>query len=438
MKQLKRRKFFKSTVLILSCLLAYGSLLPIAQDQGQDQDQETIRLDGLFRTAKIDFQKKDYHGVIRGLELILSYFEDSVESNRDRDLLKARIYLLLGAAFEHRGQKTEATQNYRLSKEIFDAIGEPMELRGVDLGSLELLPAISGTQSMGKKQVIQRPAFKPKKKKRRIPLLLIAATIALGTAAYFLLIKEKKEKVDPNFDTNTLHIEYLMCPESDFMMGDNLNEGDADELPVHPVHLSTFRISKYEITFRQYDLFLNENHDTNMVPDDGGFGRGDIPVMNISYGEAQAFCDWLSRRTGKTLRLPTEAEWEYAARGTDGRRYPWGNSPPDCTLANYDCDIRPHPVGSHPAGASAFQVQDMAGNVAEWCLDRYSSSFYQYSPINNPVNNSGSDGAIANYVIRGGSYEGGSDIRAANREYQAYGSVSYKSTGIGFRIVWVD
>lgn len=430
-KRFRRRTYFKTTALILSCLLAYGSLLPTAQDP------ETVRLEGLFRTAKNDYQNKDYNGSIRSLDLLLSYFEDKVAGNRDRSRLKAQIYLLMGAAFERRGQEQEALQKYRLARDIFGELYEPIELRGVDLDGLVLYQEISGKKPVGAKQVIHRPKPRIKNKENRFPLLLIAATIVVGVAVYFLLIKKKSKKLDPHLDTNTLRIEYLMCPGGQFMMGDNFNEGDADEQPVHPVHLDQFKISKHEITFRQYDMFCDETN--RLKPDDLGLGRENMPVFNVSYGDAVDFCGWLTIRTGKTIRLPTEAQWEYAARGTDQRRYPWGNSPPTCELVNHFCgDFQLHPVGSHPAGASYFQALDMAGNVAEWCMDHYNSTFYDSSPLSNPVFGPGIPGVGTTYVIRGGSFVGYTDIRSASRDHRPYGTNVYKSNDIGFRIVWVD
>jgi formylglycine-generating enzyme required for sulfatase activity len=156
-----------------------------------------------------------------------------------------------------------------------------------------------------------------------------------------------------------------------------------------------------------------------------------------------AFCKWLSRSGGSVYRLPTEAEWEVAARGTDGRRYPWGNEAVDAGgtyRANYapskdknswGLDGFPYaaPVGSFPAGASPFGCLDMAGNVWEWCHDWYDAGYYAQSPAENPRGpESGKE-----RVLRGGSWYHPSELsRPANRD-KLRPDISQAS--IGFRVV---
>lgn len=107
-------------------------------------------------------------------------------------------------------------------------------------------------------------------------------------------------------------------------------------------------------------------------PDDEDWGRKNRPVIFVSWDDASAYCQWLSQKTGLRFNLPTEAQWEKAARGNDQRKYPWGNQEPDKNLANFGFDIdKTTPVDSYPAGASPFGLLDMAGNVWEWCSDWY-------------------------------------------------------------------
>ena len=108
-------------------------------------------------------------------------------------------------------------------------------------------------------------------------------------------------------------IEWIRIPAGEFRMGDNFNEGDSDELPVHTVNLDEYYISKYEITFEQYDRFCNETG--GVKPSDNGWGRYKKPAINVSWKDVQAFCEWLSERTGQNIHLPYEAQWEKAARG---------------------------------------------------------------------------------------------------------------------------
>ncbi len=292
-------------------------------------------------------------------------------------------------------------------------------------------------------RVIERETLRPKKKQIS-PLLVIASVAVVAGIVALLLLKKKKSSaddltspVDSDYDTRELGIHWVRIPAGEFLMGDNFNEGDNDELPVHAVYLDEYYISRYEITFEQYDKF---RRDTNgSLPSDEGWGRGSRPVVMVSWSNAFSFCSWLSHKTGKDIHLPTEAQWEKAARGTDQRRYPWGNAEPNCSLANYCCKDRTDPVGSYPSGVSPYGVHDMAGNVDEWCSDCYDSSYYHYSPYRNP------QGPTSLYckrrVVRGGSWNCNSDLtaRSADRSEHLY-EASYAQpivvyNDVGFRIV---
>jgi len=186
-------------------------------------------------------------------------------------------------------------------------------------------------------------------------------------------------------------------------------------------------ISKYEVTFEQYDAFCDDTSRTK--PDDNGWGRGDRPVINVDYADVTAFCNWMSAETGETIYPPTEAQWEKAARGTDQRRYPWGDGAPNSGLANYNNYVgETMPVGSYPSGVSPYGIHDMAGNVFEWCSDWYDANYYSSSPINNPQG--ASSGTYR--VFRGGSWNNDATvIRSANRPYNTpatYGNL------VGFRV----
>jgi formylglycine-generating enzyme required for sulfatase activity len=206
----------------------------------------------------------------------------------------------------------------------------------------------------------------------------------------------------------------VYIPPGEFMMGqtdeekkwliDQISEKDynsyyTDEIPLHKVYLDGYWMGKYEVTFSQYDRYCNENK--REKPDDVGWGRENRPVIKVSWTEAAAYCQWLSQKTGLQFKLPTEAQWEKAARGNDQRKYPWGSLEPDKNLANFSGNIgKTTPVGSYPAGASPYGLLDMAGNVWEWCGDWYEAGYYKNSPLKNPAGpNSGS-----NRVIRGGSW----------------------------------
>jgi len=253
----------------------------------------------------------------------------------------------------------------------------------------------------------------------------------------------------------SISIDWINIPAGSFEMGDNFDEGDSDEKPVHTVYLDAFYISKYEITHEQYIQFLNAvgvNSDgtyngkvlVDMADTDCaiGYSNGQFyfkgsstastkntPVFEITWNGGKEFCKWLSNKKGKDIDLPTEAQWEKAARGTDQRRYPWGNSSPNCSTVNYNkCQGKVMPVGSYPSGKSPYGVHDMAGNVWEWCQDWYDENYYTSSPTNNPQGpSSGSE-----RVLRGSSWNrGAASIRSANR---GKNSPSFSSNYIGLRI----
>jgi formylglycine-generating enzyme required for sulfatase activity len=187
----------------------------------------------------------------------------------------------------------------------------------------------------------------------------------------------------------------VYIPAGEFIMGSD--EGDSDERPVHTVYLDAFHIDRTEVANAQYQACVEagacDAPSNTTYYDNSNYAQH--PVVHVSWDDADAYCRWAGKR------LPTEAEWEKAARGTDGRRYPWGNSEPDCNKANYnDCVGLTTEVGSYPAGASLYGVLDMAGNVWEWVADWYDPGYYSQSPTRNPP---GPDSGELR-VLRGGSW----------------------------------
>ena len=229
--------------------------------------------------------------------------------------------------------------------------------------------------------------------------------------------------------------DFVIVPGGAFKMGDNFGDGEPRERPVHQVHVDTFYIGKFEVTNADWKKFQNDPlYDDvklwptgRVVPKDqspywtqavnhGGAtpGSDNYPVLGVNWDAATAYCNWLSIKTGKKYRLPTEAEWENAARGTDQRRFPWGNTI-DYDHANYagkqkfDTGMT---VGSFPKGVSPYGAMDMGGNVMEWCSDWYSRSYYEVSPKKNPKGPE--KGAYR--VLRGGSFFfEGQDLRSYAR-----------------------
>lgn len=205
----------------------------------------------------------------------------------------------------------------------------------------------------------------------------------------------------PDINTKTVGgIEFVFVPGSTFEMGDLWGDGYNDEQPVHTVTVSDFWMSTYEITFVQYDAFCEATGADK--PGDAGWGRGNRPVIYVSWNDAVAFCAWLSKKSGETVRLPTEAEWEYAARA-GGKRQKWPGTNKEDDLGAYawygdNSDGRTHPVGTKKP--NALGLYDMAGNAWEWCQDWYDDDYYTRSPQKDPKGpSSGSQ-----RVVRGGSW----------------------------------
>ncbi len=190
-------------------------------------------------------------------------------------------------------------------------------------------------------------------------------------------------------------IEMIFIPAGEFLMGFDGN--DIDQRPLHRVYLEAYWIDQTEVTNKQY---LTCVEDGGCQPPDGAqYYRdetiSDHPIVYVSWFDARDFCSWAGKR------LPTEAEWEKAARGTDARNYPWGDTPPNKNLVNYfDHVHQTTPVGSYPAGASPYGVLDMGGNVWEWVNDWYATDYYQTSNRKNPPGPKTGD----RKVLRGGSW----------------------------------
>ena len=175
----------------------------------------------------------------------------------------------------------------------------------------------------------------------------------------------------------------IVIPPGEFLMG---SEGGAEnERPVHPVFIDEFAIGRFPITNQQYRSFtLETDHQSPKDWSDSRFNKRDQPVTSVSWFDATAFCEWLSATTGKRYRLPTEAEWERAARGIlAGKLYTWGDEPPQGQPSYSEMWLNgPEPVGQRPP--NGFGVQDICENVHEWCSDWYDECYYLNSPARNP------------------------------------------------------
>ena len=241
----------------------------------------------------------------------------------------------------------------------------------------------------------------------------------------------------------------VLIPAGTFEMGSPEEDAEADnEQPVHTVHLNAFYMDKYEVTNAQFKMFIDKEENrrwrkgniedrfhngsylrhwsSNNYPD----GKADYPVVNVSWYAAMAYAEWAGKR------LPTEAEWEYAARGgLAGKKYPWGDALPTPADANYGWHVNDTtPVRRY--AANGYGLYNMAGNVWEWCLDAYDSDFYAASESRNPI----AGGEVDNFktiptdpsrVLRGGSR--GFDALCLRVAYRSGRSPTFTSDYFGFR-----
>lgn len=173
-------------------------------------------------------------------------------------------------------------------------------------------------------------------------------------------------------------------PAGWFRMGSD--DGRDDERPSRRVWVDSFELAVFQVTNADYARFLAAcGHRQPIEWENPTFSHPEQPVVAVSWFDAVAYGDWLSRTTGRKYRLPTEAEWERAARGgADGRLYPWGDDPPE-SLPGYARRWRtgPEPVGR--AQPNAYGLHDMCTNVHEWCADWYAADFYSHAPERNPA-----------------------------------------------------
>jgi eukaryotic-like serine/threonine-protein kinase len=213
---------------------------------------------------------------------------------------------------------------------------------------------------------------------------------------------------------------FVCVPEGEFWMGNDPKEhpqADPDEQPKHTVWLDTFWVAKSPVTNRQFAAFTQSREGERVARLRGWRippGKEEHPVVSISWDEAAAFCAWLEHTNGHEICLPTEAEWEKAARGTDSHIFPWGSQSPDARRCNFNQIVKDTTsVGKYsPDGDSPYGCVDMAGNVWEWIQDWYDSGYYARSPRSSP----GGPEEGEQRILRGGSWNNNTwSVRAGNR-----------------------
>ena len=212
--------------------------------------------------------------------------------------------------------------------------------------------------------------------------------------------------------------EMVVVPPGNFLMGDLHGVGYFSEKSIRAVRIDyVFAVGKFEVTFDEWTACVSDGGCNGYRPDDLGWGRGDRPVVHVSWHDAKTYVRWLSRKTGKTYRLLSEAEWEYAARAGTRTIFPWGNAV-GSGYANCDgCgsawdDHLTAPVGSF--APNGFGLHDMHGNVYEWVEDCWHSG-YEGAPSDGSAWTSG--GVCQVRILRGGSYDDTPAlVRSANRD----------------------
>ena len=251
-------------------------------------------------------------------------------------------------------------------------------------------------------------------------------------------------------------IEWISIPAGAFLMGSTPETAEAAyedarlrssmlewhtfeaESPQHRVYLDAYEISRYEITNAQYRVFVKatdrptpRGHNSEETWVDETLNGDAQPVVGVTWFDAQAFAEWIGGS------LPTEAQWERAARGAEARIYPWGDTSPKARQhANFARRYnRPMPVGQFPKGESPDGIADLAGNVWEWCLDEYSPTVYQrrsrdvpQNPMNLPFRD-----VLRARIIRGGAWDVGSVFLRSSLRFKFYPLDSTHT--IGFRVI---
>ena len=283
------------------------------------------------------------------------------------------------------------------------------------------------------KQAINEPNAPPKQVAQAEDALDIANKLGLDDeqqALYQQLqekIQQRHKPSHPNAASGKVQEQSMvLVPAGEFTMGSST--GDADERPVRQVYVDAFYMDKHQMSVGKYGTFLEAT--SHEAPEDWDIMDKPVhqkrPVINVDWADADAYCKWAGKR------LPTEAEWEKSARGTDGRIYPWGNELPTDFRANMKKEIWNNhvvltPVGMFEAGKSPYGIYDMAGNVWEWVSDWYDQDYYKTGSLRNPTGPPKGDYK----VVRGGSWGSSpKDLRSSDRESRL---PSFGGLGTGFR-----
>jgi serine/threonine-protein kinase len=298
--------------------------------------------------------------------------------------------------------------------------------------SLKPLPTILTEASLAKAAVSPLAPAPTETQPVKVPINAlpdISSGLPLKKKNYAIHEDEMTVNLAPGVD-----LVFVRIPTGTFLMGSTEKDrkADPDEKPQHKVRLDEYWMGKTPVTNEQYLEFVKaSNYDApgNLKKGKIPKGKGDHPVVNINWLDARAFCQWASRVTDLAIRLPTEAEWEKAARGTDGRKFPWGDEKPDASRCNFDKYAGgTTPVGHYsPTGDSSYGCADMAGNVSEWTSSLKAD--YPYRADDGREEMKAIEGAER--VLRGGEFDfNDKGIRCAFRDWDPQ---STRDRRYGFR-----
>lgn len=354
------------------------------------------------------------------------------ELQKQLDACDAFILIMTPRSFASEWVQNELQRAKRKLKPVFPLLldgDEPWlsvestqyyDVRGEKLPDLKFYSDLRDVASGHEGQAVQLPAehvtefFKPESsagspKRKTVIVIAITGAIATLLAAVILLVWSNRSQSgvipgqtpDPSDFVDPKGVPMQEVPAGEFTMGSD--NGDPDEKPVHAVYLDAYYIDKYEVTNARYKACADDGvcqppQSTSSYTHPNYYDNSefnDYPVLYVDWDMARVYCEW------REAQLPTEAQWEKAARDAEGRIYPWGNSI-DETFANYDSNIGDTTsVRNYEKGKSPYGVYDMAGNVWEWVADWYSASYDQSSPTENPL---GPDSGQER-VLRGGAWE---------------------------------
>jgi formylglycine-generating enzyme required for sulfatase activity len=260
-------------------------------------------------------------------------------------------------------------------------------------------------------------------------LVLILGTLWLWQKGYS--VEQAALKLQSFFTSIHLAPEMQSVLGGTFRRGDIHGLGGREEQPVHQVTIKPFAIGKFEVTFEEYDRFAIATG--RPLPDDMGWGRGRRPVINVSWDDARAYAAWMSKETRKPYRLPTESEWEYAARNGGKEEEIWAGTSDGRKVGDYahfeSSEHRTSPVGMK--APNGLDLYDMSGNVWEWCEDCWHGN-YVGAPTDGSAWLQANGGDCRVRVLRGGAwYDGPGLMRTSNR---GHGPVDFRYSGTGFRL----